>query len=94
MARRRGDSRPKFLEVLYPPPCKTLIHVTLPFQVSRYSERTPLPNTAGYYLAKLYSHTSNRADYYKPFLVNYIFRIPIYLEATVFKIESSKLCLA
>src|SRR5271156_4138494 len=47
-------------------------------------------DTSGYYLAKPDSHTSNRADYYKPFLVNYIFRVPIYLEATVFEIESSK----
>ena len=48
----------------------------------------------GYYLAKPDSHTSNRADYYKPFLVNYIFRVPIYLKVTVFEIKSSKPCLA
>jgi hypothetical protein len=48
----------------------------------------------GYYLAKPYSHISNRADDYKLFLVNYIFRVPIYLEATVFEIESSKPYLA
>ena len=66
----------------------------IPNQEGAGLRSTSLPNAAGYYLAKPESHTPNPADYYKPFLANYIFRVPIYLEATVFETESSKPCLA
>lgn len=75
---------------LHPPATSWTLENDFAFLGLPILDRIPLPNAAGYYPAKPDSHTSNRADYYKPFLVNYMFRVPIYPEATVFEIEFSK----